>query len=267
MPGRGGNVRCGGRGGRGRGRAHHGQTKTTPAKKKTIDDYYFYLGSTKQASDFDITREFVLNHIKKEFDRGNDIAEALRTETKPDTDAWKPTLTVSSDPDPDTKAREDKQYEMEYKAELDEALRRKRVFVDNTYKAYAFIWERCAKAMQNKLLARADFEKEIYNNPIKLIKAIKEHALHYQENRYAMAIVVDSFITMMMMKQKEGESLVDYTRRFRTAREVLESHLGGDMLLQKYVKQMDGYDEADKAKTRELSKKASEQFFAYLWIQ
>jgi len=82
---------------------------------------------------------------------------------------------------------------MEYKAELDEALKKKRMYNDNLFKAYSLIWERCAKEMQNKLLARSDYEDEIYNNPIKLLKAIKEHALNYQETRYEMSIISDAF--------------------------------------------------------------------------
>jgi hypothetical protein len=43
-----------------------------PKKKKTIDDYYFYVGSSKQASDFKTTSEFLINHVKKTFDRLTD---------------------------------------------------------------------------------------------------------------------------------------------------------------------------------------------------
>jgi hypothetical protein len=57
-----------GRGGRGRGRGKPTQTKT----KKTVEDYFFYVGSSKQASGYEITAELVVNHIKKTFDRGND---------------------------------------------------------------------------------------------------------------------------------------------------------------------------------------------------
>jgi len=45
---------------------------------------------------------------------------------------------------------------MEYKAKLDEALKRKIMYNSNLFKAYALIWERCAKAMQNKLLTWSD---------------------------------------------------------------------------------------------------------------
>ena len=134
------------------------------------------------------------------------------------------------------KDQENEQFKMEYKAELDEALKRKIMYNDNLFKAYALIWERCAKAMQNKLLARSDYEDEIYNNPIKLLKAIKEHALNYQETRYEMSIISDAFRALWNTTQKENENLQDYTRHFKTSKEILESHLGGPIQLTKYVK-------------------------------
>jgi hypothetical protein len=66
-----------------------------------------------------------------------------------------------------------------YKGNLDEFMRKRRSYDDNLFKAYALIWQRCAKAMQNKVMARSNFETEIYNDPIKLLKAVKEHALSY----------------------------------------------------------------------------------------
>ena len=99
----------------------------------------------------EITNEFVVNHIKKTFDRGNDVLEALRTLVKADTDTWKPTLRTSTSIDSDIETREDKQFVMEYKAELDKAMKRKRTYEDNMFKAYALLWERCGKAMQDKI--------------------------------------------------------------------------------------------------------------------
>jgi hypothetical protein len=80
--------------------------------KKTVpvEDFFFYLGSRKQASDYEITAEFVVNHIKKTFNRGNNIAEALRTLTRADTEIWKPTFKTSTETDADLKKTENKQY-------------------------------------------------------------------------------------------------------------------------------------------------------------
>ena len=73
-----GRVRGRGNGGRGRGNTsgrsnsststYSGGNNKTNYKplKKTLSDHMFYLGSAKQAADFETTTEFILNHIKKE---------------------------------------------------------------------------------------------------------------------------------------------------------------------------------------------------------
>ena len=55
-------------------------------RKKGIEDYLFYIGTSKQASDFEISSKFIINYIKRTFERGNDIAESLRTLSIQDTD-------------------------------------------------------------------------------------------------------------------------------------------------------------------------------------
>jgi hypothetical protein len=253
----------GGRGGRGGKPTTNTSTKEAK-KKKTIEDYFFYVGSSKQASDFETTSEYLINHVKMTFDRGNDVAEALRTLTTGDTDLWKPTVQFSTATEDATSKQENQQYVLEYKANLDEFMRKKRSYDDNLFKAYALIWQRCAKAMQNKVMARANFETEIYNDPIRLLKAVKEHALNYQETRYEMSIISDAFRAVFNVKQKESESLQDYTRRFKTAREILESHLGGQIILAKFVRTMPKYDTKNVELTQDCIEKASEQLFAFL---
>jgi hypothetical protein len=268
-----GRFRGGGRGGRGayKGRGGHKKPQIPvdkePKKKKTIEDYFFYVGSSKQASDFETTSEFLINHVKKTFDRGNDIAEALRVLEPQDTDQWKPKLRFSASEDDTIAKQEDRQNEIEFKAELDEYMKRRRMYENNLFKAYALIWERCAKAMQNKIVSRTIFEDTIYNDPIELLKAVKEHALNYQETRYEMSIISDAFRAVFNVRQKEGESLQDYTRRFKTAREILESHLGGQIILSKYVRSMPTYNENDVENNTKLIETSSEQLFAFLYLE
>ena len=58
-----------------------------------------------------------------------------------------------------------------------------------------------------------------------------------------MSIILDAIRTLLFRKQKEGESLQDYTKRFRVAQDVLKSHMGGTIILTKFVEAMDGYKE------------------------
>jgi hypothetical protein len=47
--------------------------------KKTLEDNIYYLGSAKQAADYESTTEFLFNHIKKTFNFGGDIGTVLET--------------------------------------------------------------------------------------------------------------------------------------------------------------------------------------------
>jgi len=58
---------------------------------------------------------------------------------KTDPETWKPTLKASQETNQADKDRENEQFKMEYKAKLDEALKRKRMYNDNLFKAYALI--------------------------------------------------------------------------------------------------------------------------------
>ena len=164
--------RCGqGRGGRGGSRTSYNPTNTN--KRKTIEDYLFYVGSHTQASDFETTYEFVLDHIKRIYTPGNDILESLRSLEAPDTHTWNPNLVVSISTDYDEKKRETRQFELDYKAEYDEFMRRKREFNENSVKVYAELRVRYNKPMQGNIEARTDFQSRVYNNHIELLKAIK----------------------------------------------------------------------------------------------
>jgi hypothetical protein len=56
-----------------------------------------------------------------------------------------------------------------------------------------------------------------------------------------MLVILDAMRTLLNTKQKDMETLQDYTKRFRIAREVLKSHIGGPIIITKIVKTIQGY--------------------------
>jgi hypothetical protein len=90
-----------------------------------------------------------------------------------------------------------------YKVKVDEAMKLIRIYYQNLLKAYALIWECYAKAMQSKAFVRANYVSSIYNNPIKLLKAVNEHALIYQESHDKMSIFANAMTALHNTKQRE----------------------------------------------------------------
>ena len=94
-----------GRGGRGRGNSHYkGHNPNRKPKPKSVEDYMYYLGSAKQASDYETTTEFLINHIKGEFHYGEDIGNALSALEPYDMEQHEPSLRVSTSADDEVKA-------------------------------------------------------------------------------------------------------------------------------------------------------------------
>ena len=245
-------------------------------KKKNIDDYVYYVGSTRQASDYEITTEFVINHIRKTYSDGEDIATALETLQDIDVKNWKPIIETSLELDDEIRAIEQKQFDMEYKMEYDDYMKRKKSYKNNKTRAYGLILERCTRAMSQKIQARKNFNDSIKGDPIELLKAIREHCLNYQETKYDMGVLTESMRTLCMTRQKEHESLVDYTKRFKVAADIFTSHIGGPIYFSKIV---DGkaetindtdtneMKEEKREKRKEIIKNTHERFLTCMYLE
>jgi hypothetical protein len=81
----------------------------------------------------------------------------LETESEYNLDIHKPTLTFSKDKDDDKKEAANKQLVIEFKEEFSAFMKRKQSYETNTSKAYAFLWEQCAKGMQGKIESSEKF--------------------------------------------------------------------------------------------------------------
>ena len=194
MSGRGRGRFQGGRGRSSAGRSQQGNKKPTAKSetKKTLTDYTYHLGSAKQASDYDLTTQYLVTHVKVTYEYGEDIAYELEELEPIDTEKWRPQLRVSKSKDPEIKAAEKEQFGFEFKTEYSEYRKRIATYNINRIKASALLWQRCTVGMRNKIEARVDYKNKIKDNPIELLKAIREHALNYQEHRYDMSIVFDA---------------------------------------------------------------------------
>ena len=228
----------GGGGGRGSGSSSNTSTKKkSSTERKTLEDHVYYIGSAKQASDYVTITNFLVLYIRKSYPDGHYVAEALENRQEFDINSIMPQMQESTAADRDIKRRENRQFELLYEAEIANFIKRKELYAANMHKAYALLYQQCNKALQSKLQSRTDFLSEIKGNPIKLLNAIQEHSLSYMENKYPAIIVVEAFKNLLNLRQREDESIVDYTKRFKAARDILKSHLGGELKLTKLAQE------------------------------
>jgi hypothetical protein len=121
-----------GRGGRGHGRGRErggrdGRGGPNPSSDKdkgsakirmTLADYIYYVGASRQAREFLVFTEFIINHIRKTFEFGNNIANALDARFHVDFITLMPELQESKATDPKVLQRETGQYAIHYEAEV-----------------------------------------------------------------------------------------------------------------------------------------------------
>ena len=93
--------------------------KTSSSSKKTMADYTFYLGTAKAASNFELTKDYLINHICETYDTGDDIAKALESEAEFDLTTVQPSLKVSQSSNKPTAEAENKDFIIEHEAVME----------------------------------------------------------------------------------------------------------------------------------------------------
>ena len=207
MSGRGGRNNRGngrfGRGGRARGRNSNSSSNKSNSKTtvwKTLAAHVYLIGSAKQASDYSVITQFIINHIRKSYEFGDDIGDAL--ENRKDITLEPPKLKQVSE-DAEDKELEQRQNEYLFKAQIAAYVARQEKYVANKGKAFALIYGQCNKALQHKLQARKEYESEIKGDPIRLLDAISEHSMSYVENKYPFSTALDAIKNYINLKQTE----------------------------------------------------------------
>ena len=238
------NKQRGGRAGRGGQRSsntgssssnnsnNNSNNSNTTARTK-LSDYIFNVGSAKQASDFVTVSDYLIRHIKLEFTKGGDIGQALELRKEFDFDAVKPKLKRSTKADEDERKLENEEFKLDYNIDYKNHGARVNQYQENRGKAYEFLWKQCSKAMKDKIESRIAYESTIKNDPIKLLTAIREHAMAYQESKYQFETVWEALAAFVTIRQGKDEDLLDYLRRFKQAVELFKSHAGLELIIPK----------------------------------
>ena len=116
-------------------------------------------------------------------------------------------------------------------------------------------------------MSSAEYESKIKNDPIELLKAIRKLSINAQDTKYQASIVADAMRTFLGCRQKEGESLQDYTRRFKTTREVMTAQIGNPIPLDVLRRSLSQWSDTDDAKQQECDEEVWGCFTAYVFLE
>ena len=114
----------------------------------------------------------------------------------------------------------------EYNARLKHYIRKDEDFDENWMKAFAYIFENyCTKDMQVAVKELPNYEKEIQNQPLKLLEEVKALMHTPMRARYPFMSLTENLVSLVNVKQNDNESLVDYFERFEQGKSIIKSQL------------------------------------------
>ena len=120
--------------------------------------------------------------------------------------------------------------------------------------------------MQHRIKEHPDFGSKIQNDPIELLKAIKIVMHDPIRAKYPYASLTEALMRTLNIKQLEHKSLIDYMKRFKQSRDVLKSHIGGD-ILNKFVENLPEYRQGTMVEQCEMKTEAFGRWMAYMMIR
>ena len=143
-----------------------------------------------------------------------------------------PTRILSTEQDNNLRQIEQEGLDIFYKAEVDEYVKRKNIYQSNLKKSYALILSYCSKTIQSRIEAASSYESVIQDDPIEILKKIKIIMHDPEKSKYPFASLTEAMSRTINSKQYEKENLLEYTKRFKQARDIFKSHVGNDILHQ-----------------------------------
>ena len=218
-----------------------------------------------QYATFDKVRERIVLHVQKQFDDGEDITETLRTMKKVDMVKEAPKRIRSEETDPKLRAQEDEDFEKLHDKELDMHLDRMKTYRSHLNKAHGIIFlEYCTEAMRTTIKLRPDYENDVLNDPVALLKAIADGIHSPSVKQFPYNTLTATINRWINLRQHKGEDLDDYLARYKQAANAAESLLSKQGV-HEFVKSTAKYKEADDVEKLRLLTHGFARWKAYVF--
>jgi hypothetical protein len=202
---------------------------------------------------FTTVLEHIADKIQKKEKYSTDLVESILDMEVVDLSKDLPIRERSQASDDDTKQLEQETFDKIYDEEVKKHVERKDRLKHLLPKAYSTIWQdHCSEAMQNEIKQLPNFKSEIRNDPIKLLKTIREHMHTTTRATYPIVGYVQAHMNLFTCKQQENESLIDFAKRLKNAGDVLKSLVGDNTM---------NYFSENTAEYKELTTAAEEATF------
>ena len=180
----------------------------------------------KQVGNYNKITTYLIQHIRKTYEHGSNIANAIERQEPFNFNLSAPKLQISSIIETETASPQEKleikcqndQYKIEYEAELQLHLKQKNHYCMNLGKAYGFLFGQCTTGLQHRLEVKAEYKSKIKVNPIKILEMIKENSLSFDDKKKADIVIINTIMNLMTTRQRDDEELTKYTKCFKAAR-------------------------------------------------
>ena len=232
-------------------------------EEKELGNNVHTYNEARQAERCTKTTESILKFIQRKFTGGQDIVDALNNGVHLDPDSYKPRAKLGSDNKPIVL---DDLEMMILSGEVKQHLIRARTYKDNCNKVYGLILGQCTRGVMNKLESEKSWDATSKkHDPIELLKLIKQVTLNYQDSKYTYKSIFKTVQAFHTVRQHEGETLIDYVKRFKILKDLMEIH-HGPLTFKAHILN-DPALKPDKSNRAELKKVAYDKYVAYMFIQ
>ena len=99
-------------------------------------------------------------------------------------------------------------------------------YAKNQGKAHAYTFGKCVKELQTRIEEHKDFESQIRNDPIALLKHLSKATDLPVEEAHPLAAVTKVLLQLLQTQQRDKEDLLDYIKRFKQSWRMVKSHMG-----------------------------------------
>ncbi|CAJ1948823.1 unnamed protein product [Cylindrotheca closterium] len=183
--------------------------------------------------------EFSFDEVKKtlviimstmKMDHIDDMIQSVQTLSLFDIESGKPTLVlVTNDGNPDKDIKNEER-RTNYLADQKDWKARKNAFDNNKRNFYRMIMKMCTDHMVDKLEREADFENNLFNDPVELLMRFKKFLTITVDTEWEYFGMWKTMSNLINCHQKEKENIASFCKRFEERAMALQALLHDDFL-------------------------------------